>query len=377
MRQAFYRDSTIIGFGIRVASGGAKSYILERRIRGKVKRITLGRCQQMSFDKAQHRARQLIGQIERENAPRIRNAKVTDQYITLQQAYTEYLTAHPSLRPATLADYRRSLQGPLKDWRTTPITALTEERVLLRHESYADKDRARCNNAMRLLRAILAHAKLHFISAQHKPIITNNPVDILNRRGLWYPRQKKTRPAWIESRNLHRWWQATLQMRKASTRDYLQLLLLTGLSHTIVSTLRVENMDFENSLVRLNTKITDQTPLKLPIPPYLSKQLQARLSIQAHTGDYLFTGLNREKPLRDPRMAVKRVRKLANLDFSLNDLPRTFIHIAGMSVNHQPIAALLIAINRQRQVILTDTEIESMRQVQERIYSSCQGFDRK
>ena len=36
--QAFYRDASIAGFGLRVSSGGVKSLIVEKRIQGKVKR---------------------------------------------------------------------------------------------------------------------------------------------------------------------------------------------------------------------------------------------------------------------------------------------------------------------------------------------------
>ena len=40
--QDFYRDTAIPGFALRVTSGGAKSFIVEKRVNGRVKRITLG-----------------------------------------------------------------------------------------------------------------------------------------------------------------------------------------------------------------------------------------------------------------------------------------------------------------------------------------------
>ncbi|KZY83730.1 hypothetical protein A3742_32625 [Oleiphilus sp. HI0071] len=40
--QVFYRDEALRGFALRVTSGGSKSFIVEKRIDGKVKRKTLG-----------------------------------------------------------------------------------------------------------------------------------------------------------------------------------------------------------------------------------------------------------------------------------------------------------------------------------------------
>ena len=39
--QAFYRDPLFTGFAVRITAQGAKSFILERRVNHKVKRITL------------------------------------------------------------------------------------------------------------------------------------------------------------------------------------------------------------------------------------------------------------------------------------------------------------------------------------------------
>lgn len=41
--QAFARDAELKGFAVRITASGAKSFILEKRIDGKVKRLTLGR----------------------------------------------------------------------------------------------------------------------------------------------------------------------------------------------------------------------------------------------------------------------------------------------------------------------------------------------
>ncbi len=368
--QVFYRDSKIIGFGLRVASGGTKSYILERRIRGKVKRITLGHCQQLSFDKAKRRALRLIEEIERENAPRI-HGKITDEHITLQQAYSEYLNTHPELSQATLADYQRSLQGPLKDWQSTAIMELTEERILLRHELYSARNRARCNNAMRLLRAVLNHARLHFISSGHKPIISHNPVDVLSQRGLWYPRQKVIRQRWISPDQLYHWWQASFKLRRTDTREYFQFLLFTGLSHSIASKLRFSCVDFVNNLIVLNTDSKDQEPVKLPIPVYLTQKLMARRPNKDASSHYVFSGLKSDKPIKDPRMAIKQIQKLSGVYFTQKILQQTFMHFINSANKKTGLTGKIKTLNHEINATLSEKEIALLRETQERILLCC------
>ena len=54
--QAFYRDFAISGFGLRVTSGGAKSFIVEKRVDGRVKRKTLGRYGNLTVEQARKEA---------------------------------------------------------------------------------------------------------------------------------------------------------------------------------------------------------------------------------------------------------------------------------------------------------------------------------
>jgi hypothetical protein len=42
--QAFFRDAILKGFALRVTTSGAKSFVVEKRIEGRVKRITVGLC---------------------------------------------------------------------------------------------------------------------------------------------------------------------------------------------------------------------------------------------------------------------------------------------------------------------------------------------
>ena len=148
--QAFYRDSAIPGFGLRVTSGGAKSFIAEKRINGKVKRITLGRYGNLTVEQARKEAMQLLGQVATGKDPVAERKAETIRGTTLHQAFEDYLATRKDLKASTVHDYRRSIDGAFADWQDTPLTEITKDRVELRHRTLGKKSHARANNAMRV-----------------------------------------------------------------------------------------------------------------------------------------------------------------------------------------------------------------------------------
>ena len=61
--QTLYRDDKLRGFAVRVTAGGTKSFVLEKLIHRRVRRITLGRCNEIAVETARRQAQKLLGQI--------------------------------------------------------------------------------------------------------------------------------------------------------------------------------------------------------------------------------------------------------------------------------------------------------------------------
>lgn len=51
------------GFGVRVTSGGTKAFFVEKLIKNKLSRITLGRYPELTVEIARKEAQKLLGQI--------------------------------------------------------------------------------------------------------------------------------------------------------------------------------------------------------------------------------------------------------------------------------------------------------------------------
>ena len=61
--QAFYRDDQLKGFAVRVTASGIKSFVVEKLINHKVRRITLGRYGELTVEQARKEAQKLLGKI--------------------------------------------------------------------------------------------------------------------------------------------------------------------------------------------------------------------------------------------------------------------------------------------------------------------------
>lgn len=368
-RQRFYRDSRLTGFALRVSSGGTKSYVLERRIRGKVKRITLGRCDKIPFLKAQARAKKLIAEVERENTPRIIRGQLVDADIDLITAYNDYLKTHADLSEPSLADYQRSMDSVLQDWQRVPVRKIRPSMVLERHKLYAQRRSARCNNAMRLLRAVLNHVLLHMKTHEYKPIIRQNPVDILSRRKLWHPVKTTTYKVDIGSEELKKWWYASLQLKRDSTRDLLQALLLTGLPYYALSGLRYDNIDHENATIHVTANPHYQKDVTLPLARQLCNQLRQRQQDKHASGsDYVFPGTTKDKPIGDPRTAIQRIESISGLRFGLKDLGRAFFGLASQAGAAESDLNKAQQIYRHIDSVIEDSDIDMLRRVQDKVF---------
>lgn len=61
--QSFYRDENLKGFALRITASGVKSFIVETRINGRVKRVTLGKYGNITAEEARKQAKSLLGRV--------------------------------------------------------------------------------------------------------------------------------------------------------------------------------------------------------------------------------------------------------------------------------------------------------------------------
>ena len=321
--QAFYRDSAIPGFGLRVTSGGAKSFIVEKRINGKVKRMTLGRYGNLTVEQARKEAQKVLGKVASGGDPIAEKKELQVKSATLIDVFEDYFTTRKDLKESTIKDYRRHLNGSFKDWQNKPVIEISKDMVEIRHQELGKRSPARANGAMRVLRAVFNHAIAKFEDAKGRPIISFNPVDRISQNRAWYKVER--RQTIIKAHQLYSWYQATLSLQAETTRDYLHLLLFTGLRRSEASRMKWDDIDFQDkTLVIPETK--NHQPHTLPLSDFLESLLKRRY--EARESPYVFPSESEEGYLKEPKFAVKKVAEESGVPFTLHDLRRTFVTIA-------------------------------------------------
>ncbi|MCP5305269.1 MAG: integrase family protein [Chromatiaceae bacterium] len=327
--QEFYRDTQLKGFGLRVTARGAKSFIVEKRIGRKTRRNTIGSYPALTVDQARKLAQQLLGKIASGVDPLAEKRRALAESVQLCQAFGEYLETR-TLKPNTVFDYRRVMREAFPDWQKVPITTITRSMVEHRYRELGQRSKARANNAMRVLRAVLNFATARYTGDGEQPILTANPVQRLSDTKSWYPVDRKQTV--IKESGFKAWFEAVLALGDEDpnsygsvARDLLRTLVFTGLRRDEARNLRWENIDFaENTLTVPDTK--NRTPHILPLPEYLLAIFQARRD--SATSDFVFPGRDEAHPVVNINRHKESVVKNSGIHFSLHDLRRTFITTA-------------------------------------------------
>jgi integrase len=355
-QQQFYRDTELRGFGLRVGTK-SKTYIVETKVNGKVCRYTIGKHGPWTPEKARKEAREKLVEMSKGQNPNDNKKALRAKGVTLLAAFDQFKQSRKSLKPSTLCGYERVVSLYLLDWQHKPLASITKDMVAQRHtklsapwkvkvdgqERQYGGSRAQANLAMRFLRALFNFAAAEFQTADGKPLLPTNPVKRLSETKAW--NRVDRRRSVIKPGQLRAWFEAVRALKNDQTsekrevvRDYLLLILSTGLRRQEAAKLTWDGVDFQaKTLTVMDTK--NWQPLTLPMSDFvfdLLKQRSATNDIQQPVKDrsaqdkpcYVFPGDGVQGYIVEPRKPMARVTAHSGVAFTIHDLRRTFITIA-------------------------------------------------
>lgn len=327
--QLLLRDEKLKGFGVRIMASGARAFFVEKRVEGKVRRMTLGRYGEITCEQARKQALKLMGQLALGTNPIAERERDRLRGLPLEQVFADFERLR-NLKPRTLYDYRRLLEVAFGDWAKRPLVGITKSAVLERHRQLGEaRGEAYANLAMRFLRSLFNFAIAQYEDGFGRPLVADNPVLRLTQTRAWFHNER--RQTVIKVWALPAWYEAVETLRQdplgeaETIADYLTLLLYTGLRRQEAAQLTWAHVDLKDRTLNIpDTK--NRRPHVLPLPTSIVELLTRRQTTARNA--FVFPGDGPQGYLIEPKRQIAKVIARSNIDFTLHDLRRTFITVA-------------------------------------------------
>jgi integrase len=332
-KQVLHWDTELKGFGV-LCSGvrNTKTYVVQRDINGTTRRVTIGPCNVFSLDAARKEAQQKLADFYRGIDPKQGRRGAATLRETLD-AYLELKKEKGTLRPASERNYRYSVERYLKDWLDGPLHSITSKMVDARHRAIKKEVEKRgryqggrtANYAMRVL-GILWDFENDRLEKDRKP--EDKPLPP-NPAKLKKDERYKERPSErsVNEEDLPAFYAALDQLPNPIHRDYLKLMLFTGLRRTEAAALRWEDIDFDKRLIRLPHAITKAgRKLDLPMTDIVFDLLVARRAIGKDK--FVFPSNGANGYFRESQYPLGLVARRTGIQMQAHDLRRNYLTVA-------------------------------------------------
>lgn len=352
-RNKAYFDSQLRGFCVWVSGKtDRKTYYVQKRIvvdldsDGKKvwsdRKFRIGHCNDIDFKKAKAEATRILAEIANGKDPAAdkkqklkdvaKQAELANRNITLRKALDTYIADIKTLRPKTVLEYRKFVENYLRDWLDVELRDLTAIMVRERHTKIAQdiQKRAKKRNAngqstanavMRTFRLLYNYAKDELDDS-----LPENPVRGLKRS--WY--KDKRRTSYITPSQLPAFVRGCAGLDNRRQRDFLLLLLFTGLRKSEAASLPWDNVDFAERTIRISEESAKSgQELVQPMSDLIYEILKDRYDNDREEGNgFVFPAVSRSGHMSEPKFALDKVCQSAEIELSLHDLRRTFITLA-------------------------------------------------
>jgi integrase len=326
--QRFLWDSELKGFGIRLTSG-ARTYVIQARVNGKERRVSIGRHGVLTVQEARRQAIIQLGSMSKGVDPAVEKKRVEAYSVTLRQLVEQYIDDHGDLKKSSKQDIEKHLKTSFAPWADRPIVEITRDRVAMRFRELSERSAAQANQAFRILRALMNYARGAYRPGD-KPILAENPVTVLSDMKVW--NRVNPRSGKVPTDKIGAVWNELQRLRKSpelpvigqTLADAVSFLLLTGARWSEMADLTWDNVNLEEGWWHIpDTK--NRSKVTFP----LSHAAAAILADRPRFNDFVFPGRSGEKRIKEPRGTMLKVSAAAGVHVTAHDLRRTFRAIAG------------------------------------------------
>lgn len=346
-----YWDDELQGFGLRVTDKGVRSYIVQGRVNGKSRRVTIGRHGHKTAEQARKKAKAVLGQMTDGVDPVAERRRAKAMSATLQDVVDDYVKNRrrksdgKPLSDRSKADIRRHLKTNFSDWAERPITELSRDKVRRRYTEIGRRSHAQANQAMRVLSALVNYARGIYRDAEGQPVIIDNPVDVVRDTSIQYAdRERDTRVPLDRVGAFYAGLEATRcdpdeSLSKRVKASAAVVLMLTGLRKSDVVERQWSDVDLDDGALTVADS-KHREPRLFPLPEQAIDLLR---DLQELTGGkWVFPSDSGKKPLDDLRPGMRRALEAIDQHVAPHDLRRTYTDVAD-ALEVDPLIAELLS----------------------------------
>jgi integrase len=316
--QLFLRDADLPGFGVRLTKG-QKTFILEKRILGRRRRLTIGPFGPLTVEQARTKAEQLAGRIAAGEDP-AQERLDTQHELTFGRLIDLYLERHGPRKKTAKADKNR-LERHVSDWKTWRLSAITRAEVARRHSQIGASTPYDANRLLALLSRMFNLAHVWGVYAGENPTVG------VER----FP--EVTRDRFVQPDELPRLFKSIEKELDPYIRTGFLTSLLTGARIGEVLSMQWDHVSLEQAVWRLPETKAGR-PHLLPLPGPVLNALRTLPRLEGNP--FVFPSHGKQGHLTDLSRAWARLCERAKLaDLRIHDLRRTlgsWLAVSGASL---------------------------------------------
>jgi integrase len=324
-RQKLFWDADLKGLGVLVSgASNAKTFVVQRVVGGKTRRITVGPTNVLSVDEARRRAETVLGSLLLGIDPKA----ARKESATLRTALDAYLTSNTRLRPTSGAQYRALVERHLAGWLEKPMSEITGDLVEREHRRIAEEASAQARHAGETGAALAnlvfrAFRAIWNFAAERDADLPQNPVKRLRRQ--WFAVHRRERL--VKASEMPAFYQAVCALPNSTHSAYLRFLLFTGLRRREAASLTWADVSLADRTFRIPAERTKAgRTLTLPMSDLVSDLLVAH-GAQGRE-QYVFASNAKSRHIEEPKFALRQVAAATGVAVSAHDLRRTFATVA-------------------------------------------------
>ena len=315
-KETMHWDDELRGFGVRVWPSGRKVYMVMSRVKGRLRRITIGTHGAVTAEKARGRAHELLSEAKNGRDP----AKEFDQARkapTMRGLGERFLKEHVALRckPTTQAEYKRSVELFINPkLGTRKVTDIERKDIAELHHEFQHIP-YQANRTLGVLSKMFNLAEVWGLRPDG-----SNPCRHVKK----YTEQKRER--FLNTPEITELGRALYEVEQDGSEtkaavNAIRLLMLTGCRLSEIITLKWEHVDLKARELRLPVSKTGAKVV--PFGKTAAAVLKAIEKVDDNP--YVITGKNPGSHLTDLQHPWRRIRSKANLNgVRIHDLRHSY-----------------------------------------------------